>query len=309
MTLQTVTAEQVQAKLAELKLTMPPLPYRWETLFAKLDGWGVKGYIQRKQKLISHSASLLQRMLKPGEEVLYVGKGVYASFVEQYFMGALMANLVNQTVFVLTNLRLIMLHSNTKGIPQHTYWTIYYSQIKSFKASWTGTVNLVLVDGTSLKFSGFEKLDRTQMPAVFEKALADYVALGFNPVVSQSRENVCTHCFELVPKKQYDCGHCQAKYWQPGEIALRSLIFPSWGDFIMGHTSAAIMELIGYIFTWFIILAAFSNALNNDVEGVLGAVILAVILLGFAHIGDACLTYFVARKGLHPRRAPVKAMA
>src|SRR5688572_30419449 len=175
-----LTAQQVQAKLTELNLPLPPgISYRWETMFAKLEGWGVKGYIQRKQKLITNAGSLLQRIVKPGEEVLYVGKGVYASFVEQYFMGALIANLVNQTVFVLTNLRLIMLHSNTKGVPAHTYWTIYYSQIKTFKASWTGTVNLVLQDGKSLKFSGFERLDRAQMPAVFEKAMDDYRLLGF----------------------------------------------------------------------------------------------------------------------------------
>src|SRR5688572_5356801 len=210
----TLTAEQVQTKLTELNLSLPPdIEYRWETLFAKLEGWGVKGYIHRKHKLITNASPVLKKMLKPGEEVLYVGKGVYASFVEQYFMGALMANLINQTVFVLTNLRLIMLHSNTKGVPGRTYWTIYYNQIKSFKASWTGTVNLVLHDGTSLKFSGFEKLDRTQMPAVFEKAMADYRALGFNPVATQSRENVCSHCFEVVPKNQHQCAKCQSVYW------------------------------------------------------------------------------------------------
>ena len=29
-----------------------------------------------------------------------------------------------------------------------------------------------------------------------------------------------------------------------------------------------------------------------------------MILLGIAHGADAALTYFVARKGLHPRRGP-----
>lgn len=300
-----LTAEQVRAKLTELNLSLPAgMAYRWETLFARLEGWGVKGYIQRKQKLITNSASVLQRMLKPGEEVLYVGKGVYASFLEQYFMGALMANLVNQTVFVLTNLRLIMLHSDTKGVPGHTYWNIYYSQIKTFKASWTGSVNLVLNDGTSLKFSGFEKLDRSQMPAVFEKAVADYRALGFNPVVSQSRENVCSHCFEIVPKSQYQCGRCQSQYWTPAEIALRSLIFPSWGDFIMGHTAAAVLEIVGYLITWGILLIMFVGAITEGGEAIIGAMIAAVFLLGMAHVGDAVLTYFVARKGLHLKKAP-----
>jgi hypothetical protein len=300
----TLSADQVRAKLAELNLTLPPgVPYRWETLFAKLDGWGANGYIKRKQKLISNAGGLLQHMLKPGEEVLYVGKGVYASFVEQYFMGALIANLINQTVFVLTNLRLIMLHSNTKGVPRHTYWTIFYNQIKTFKSSWTGTVNLVLNDGTSLKFSGFEKLDRKQMPTVFEKAMADYRALGFNPAVSQSRENVCSHCFEIVPKKQYQCGRCQAAVWTPTEIALRSLVFPSWGDFVIRHTSAAILELAAYVITWCIVLALFASAIDEGPAKIMGVIVVTVIWLGTTHIIDATMTYFVAKKGLHPKKA------
>ena len=102
-----ITAEQVLAKLAQMNLALnPQIPYRYETLFAKLEGWGANGYIKRKHKLIRNVEEVLPHVLRPGEEVLYIGKGVYTSFIEQFFMGALLAMLINQTAFVLTNLRL-----------------------------------------------------------------------------------------------------------------------------------------------------------------------------------------------------------
>ena len=298
-----LSAEQVSAKLAQMNLALnPQIPYRYESLFAKLEGWGAKGYIQRKHKLIHNVEGVLPRMLRPGEEVLYVGKGVYTSVIEQYFMGALLAMLVNQTVFVLTNLRLIMIHSNTKGVPGHTFWTIFYNQITTFKAAWTGTTKLHLRDGVKLTFSGFEKLDRKQMPAVFEQALAGYRELGFDPAVSQSRENLCSHCFEVVPKNIYRCSKCAADFWTPTAIALRSLIFPSWGDFLMRHTSAAILELLGYVITWLVLLTALVGGWARGIEDFIGALIVTVFVLAFEHGVDATLTYFVARKGLNPKR-------
>lgn len=306
MAQESITTEQVAQKLSEMKLSLDPqIAYRYETLFAKLEGWGAAGYVRRKHQLIRNVEPLLRKMLKPNEEVLYIGKGVQQQFVEQWFMGALIANLVNQTVFVLTNLRLIMIHSNTKGIPGHTYWEIFYSQIDKFKGSWTGSVELKLKDRKAFTFSGFEKLDRKQMPLIFEQALADYRELGFTPVVSQSRENLCSHCYEVIPKQQYQCGRCQAEYYKPFDIAWRSLIFPSWGDFLMGHVSAAIFELFTYLISWGIVLVVWINAIEEGEPGqFIAAAIMTVLLIGFEHLVDAALTYYIAGKGLHPKRKP-----
>ncbi len=70
-----VTAEQVQAKLHSLNLSFPEdIPFQWESMFGKIEGWGTRNYIKRKQKLISVTAPHLRNILKPNETVLYIGK-------------------------------------------------------------------------------------------------------------------------------------------------------------------------------------------------------------------------------------------
>jgi hypothetical protein len=86
------------------------------------------------------------------------------------------------------------------------------------------------------------------------------------------------------------------------DVALRSLIFPSWGDFTLKHTGLAIIELIGYCITWFIFVMVFLGILAE--EGVAGAAVAAgvfAVILGFQHCVDAALTYYIAKKGVHPK--------
>ncbi len=230
-------AEEVQAQLNKLKLSLDAaIPYRLPTVFAKISGWGAKGEIKRRAKLIQQVEPTLKKMLMPKEEVLYVAKGTQSSTSEALFMGAYWAAMMNQTVFVLTNLRILMLRSKGNGKPTHTFWVLYYSEIDLFQPSWTGALKLKLKDGKKFTFTGFPKLDRKAMPTIFQDALDDYRKLNFHPAVSQSRENLCSHCFQVVPKDRYVCRNCGSDFWTPKELALRSLVFPSWGDICMKHS-------------------------------------------------------------------------
>jgi hypothetical protein len=291
--------EEILNRLQKLKISLDKeIPYRLESVFAKTSGWGANGEIKRRAKLIRLVEPTLKQMLLPKEEVLYVAKGVQYSFAESYFMGALWASMLNQTVFVLTNLRLLMMRSKSNGKPQEMFWVIYYSEIDKFKASWTGVLNLKLRDRKSLTFTGFSRLDRKAMPSIFQDALDHYLRLGFEPSVSQSRENLCGHCFQIVPKQEYVCGHCGAGFWTPRELALRSLVFPSWGDFCMKHYGMASVELIGYGVSWIVAVNALAGA--DPVEGV----VIAGLIFIIEHPVDAILTHIVASKGLNPRTGP-----
>lgn len=298
----------VAQSLAEWDLSLDPsITYELDKVFPKTEGWGAKGEVKRKVKLIQNVEPVLRRILLDGEQVLYVAKGVQYNFSEQYFMG-IWANLINQTVFVLTNARLLMIRTDSKGRPKETFWMVAYSQIDKFKGSWTGTVEVKLRDGLKLKFTGFPKTDRKSMPTLFEEVLETYRKAGVDPQVTQSRENLCTYCFDCVPKNEYTCGQCKAEFWRPGEVAMRSLVFPSWGDFVMKHTSLAIIELLGYAVMWLIIISLWVSAISGaDGMGLAGAAILSLIMLAFSHVPDAALTYYVAKKGLHPKAPPPQA--
>ncbi|MEX0718145.1 MAG: hypothetical protein WD066_16245 [Planctomycetaceae bacterium] len=297
----------VARRLQELKLPLhPDISYDLETMFPRIEGWGAKRELKRKHRLVTHIEERLREVLRPGEQVLYVAKGVQYKLSEQYLMG-IWASLINQTAFVLTNVRLLMLRTDSKGRPRETMWMIYYSQIERFKATWHGTVVVALRDRTKLRFTGFQKRDRMEMPRIFEQALERYRELGFDPEVSQSRENLCSFCSDRVPRLQYICSQCGGVFWQPRAVALRSLIFPSWGDFAMKHTGLAIVELLGYGLLWVFLFGVLAAAVDNPAD-LPEALVTVVIALLLAHVPDALLTYWVAQKGLHPRRAPERGL-
>lgn len=292
--------ELVLQKLRKLKVHVDfQIPYRLESVFAQTNGWGANGEIKRRAKLLNLVGPLLSEMLLKNEEVLYVAKGVQYSFVESYFMGgAWLASLVNQTIFVLTNSRLLMMRSNSSGKPLETFWVIYYSEIDQFKPSWLGVINLRLLDRKRLTFTGFSSLDCKAMPKIFQDAIEQYQRLGFEPDVSQSRENLCSYCFSVVPKDEYVCQQCGAAYWKPRQLAIRSLVFPSWGDICMKHHGIAAFELFGYCLSW---LAAVSALNGPDLTK---GLTIALFIFAVEHPMDAIMTFNVAKKGLNPRHAP-----
>ena len=289
-------AEEVASKLAEWELNLnPEMPYQLDKMFPKLAGWGVKTEIKRRVKLIREVEPRLESMLLPNEQVLYVAKGIQSSVFEAITIGAMWSNMINQTVFVLTNVRLLMAHCNRKGQTSEPCWMIYYSEIKSFKGNWTGRLDLKLNDGTCYRFTGFPKIDRKTMPVIFEQAIQLYKEHGFEPACSQSRENACSHCFAIVPKATHDCPECGATFWTSSQIALRSLLFPAWGDLLMKHYPLAIMEIIGYMISWVIALDLASN----------GNIIAAIIVIACSHMIDSVVTLLISSKGLHTKRAPL----
>lgn len=294
MTEDVMTAASVTNRLAELNLQLnPEMPYRLELMFPRLDGFGAKGEIKNRVKLIKNAEPKIDEILLKNEDVLYVARGVQNSIVESMTIGAMWANMINQTAFILTNVRLIMAHCNSKGKISEPCWVIYYSEIETFKARFGGSMQLKLKDGRKLQFTGFPKTDRNAMPKIFEDAVERYHERGFEPECSQSRENLCSHCFNVVAKGTTECGGCHATFHTAGGIALRSLIFPAWGDIVMKHYPLAVVELIGYAVTW---IVAFGAIQNGDWP-------FAIMLLGFAHGIDALVTLMIANKGLYTKKA------
>ena len=293
--------EEVIEKLRSINIDVTTLPFHVDEskCFPKLSGMGWKGDVKRRVKLLNACQGQLQKTLKEGEEVLYIGKGVQQKFLEQYFMG-IWAQFINQTVFVFTNLRVILLNSNTKGVPKHQFWSIYYNQITKFKGSMMGSSKLTLLDKSKFTYSGFKGHDKKAIPQVVEHARQVYNTLGFSPESTQSRETLCSQCVEVVPKDTYECPNCGQKFFTPKSLALRSLIFPSWGDFSMGHTMLAIMELLSYGLSWAVFIGM-AVAAMNDPEAVGGAIVFFGFII-LAHIFDALLTYFIAKKGLTPKK-------
>lgn len=304
MAIHDVSEQEISEKLASLNLSVDTLPFPVDIAkcFPKTSGMGWKGDVKRRHKLLTLCQSQLQKTLKDGEEVLYIGKGVQQKFAEQYFLGV-WAALINQTVFVFTNLRVVLFNSDTKGNPKHTFWSIFYNEVGKFKGGLLGGANLKLKDGSKFSYSGFKGIDRKTIPMVVQEARSEYDTLGFTPQSTQSRENLCSRCVEVVPKGLCKCANCGQEFYEPSKLALRSLIFPSWGDFCMGHTILAIVELLGYLVSWLFFGAVLFAAINGGDGDSIAPAIFFGCLIVFEHVMDAILTYYIAKKGLSPKKA------
>ncbi len=289
----------VTDRIEELALDHAGFPAcRYETVYPLITGWGWKKDMKLRHSWLKQSLPKLQKCLHPGEEVLYVSRGTRYSLTEFLFMG-IWANYINQYLLVVTNIRVLIFHCNSKGLIKNTSWMIFYHQIKKISPSLVGgSLTLGLQDGRKLQIVGMKKADRKRLPNIIRETQETCAEKGFCPEGLQSLERLCSHCLKRMPTGEYFCPHCGGHHWTPSEIAWRSFVFPSWGDFVMGHHLLALMECFAGIFVWGLLFIGLLGALlTQDLDLLFGALVIFVIANGI----DAIVTSHIARRGLHPR--------
>lgn len=295
--MQTVTRERVAEKLWEWDLELSPdISYRLETVFPRIEGWFAKGRVREQFQLIQRLEPLLTELLLEDEEVQLVLKSNQSTFSDIFLRGSLWIESTTVTVLVFTNLRILCIRTDEAGVPQKTFWLIYYSQVQELKRTSFDDARLVLKDGTNLLYSRLSKDDQDWMQRMIQENYYAFLRQGFDPAVTQSREQLCGHCFGVIPPGVFECECCGATYWKPAEVGVRSFLFPSWGDFVMQHRTLAFMELFGFgLLVWFT-SASFSE----------GKYFTGLAVFFMANLADAVLSVQLAARALHVKRVPDK---
>ncbi|MBI3468856.1 MAG: hypothetical protein HY000_38115 [Planctomycetes bacterium] len=291
----------------------PRIRYHLRTLFPKTAGWGARKDIERRLAMLEAVQDRLAGVLHPLEEVLYVAKGVQVevpllSWLMFLFNHVVMllqhvfARQTNRILFVLTNLRVLMMNTSRRGRLRHGFWQLYYNQILSFEEVVSfkppGHIRLKLRDGTRLRFSGLRRGERQRVKGLIMQAAAVQQHMQFAPKVSQSRESLCSTCFQVVPRTVYTCAGCGTEYVAPKVAAIRSLLLPCLGNFMLGQRFLGMVELVIYAVTWIGFVARMAaNPAQLPV-----ALPFLCILLTMEHGLSGALTYSMAKKALVPRR-------
>lgn len=271
--------------------TLGDFPYRLDRLFPGTEGWRVGRQVKKRVKLVKLLEPLLPSLLYPDETIHFVTRGVLNSFVEQYFMG-LFAHLLNRTVFVVTNYRVILLAADGKGRPRQWKWQIPFDQIRTFKGGgFLGSTLFHLANHKKYKFSGVPSADRKFLHAYVNEHVSQAHDGSFVFPHYQSRDNLCPACCTPVEPKSAQCSECGDRFMVPMVPTLMSLCLPCLGDFYMGHRGMATLELLGYGFIWLFLFGLLAS------EGI-SALPVVLFALAIEHGVDAALTYHVARKGL-----------
>lgn len=285
---------------AEISRLRPDGPYVWAWLFPRLDGFGAGGDVKRRVKLLAGIEPRLDLLVFPGERIEFITTGVLNSPVEQFFMG-LWAVLVNRTLFVFTNLRVILINAEGKGKPKTLMWQIPYARMQKYgKGTLGGVVKIKTLDGRSYTFIHVPGADRKRLGDYMNARLAEnqHDALAFPS--HADRDPLCAQCCSPVPIGSPACPECGDAFTNPAVPALLSLALPGLGHLYMGHKQVATFEMLGFA----AILVKMGFLISAT--GLAGAA-LAVLVIATTSGIDSLVTLHVAKKGCFPRRLAWKA--
>jgi len=268
------------------------LPYHLPEMFHDVSGTSGAKQARARVRIIKALEPLLKKMLFDGEEVRFVTKGVYSSLREKYALGWISA-MINRTLFVFTNYRLIMVNTDRKDHPLHWKWHISYDQILKFKTrALSSAIVFQLKDRKTLLFSSVPRYDRKPLGKLVEGIMRRSGQEEFHFPHYSCKDNLCTNCFLPVPPKTYRCESCGEEFIRPLKSAFLSLCLPSLGDFYTGRPLVGIFGVLTYCLSWFMFLTTLAAGKAETL------VIFWLAIIPFIHIMSSLTTRQVASKGL-----------
>lgn len=251
------------------------------------------GYKSRKNKfkikVLKGVHGILDRMLKDGERVMKIGKGVAYYPVELLLGSGWLTIIYNYYALVGTNQRLIFINIHRrKNYPTHYLFQMIYEEIKKVKQG-------ILFSKLILSRVKGKRRIFTSVKRYIAKELKQFITNQKGSVrVVESRkaylENLCPSCFVPLEKGLLSCPMCRATFKEPKGAFLRSLLLPGLGDIYLGHRFLGILELTGSLIVW-------SFVISLLLSGEEGALIMAVFLLLFYNLFDGLLTLHMGKKG------------
>jgi hypothetical protein len=270
------------------------LPYQFKSIF-NADKGSSRRLSKKKFKLLLSFDGLLAKILREGEKVYYVGTGVESTFFEQQFLGWAM-HYLNRRAFIFTTQRILLIQFKGKYRPWDLLAQISYMNISKVKQTIFANLKLFYTNGKSSLFIGMPKYDRKNF-SMIAGIIRDKMANA--STASGGIENLCPHCFAMVSAFPKQCPQCAKPFKSSKKAGLLSLVFPGLGDFYLGHTGIAMMEIIAAALVWVSFFMPDKNSKDpvTAASMAVGVFILFVIMHGI----DSMVTSRVAKKGIYTR--------
>ena len=236
--------------------------------------------------MLRKAEPVLRRALGPLEVVRFVTNGA-----RQLAWGLVTAGsmnpLTNRATFVLTDKRVLLIHTDSKQRPRLFANQLPLERIRTV----TGRHSYAFIRAgrEQLMFHGSKRGEVKYLRGLLESTHTE----------EGGWQNLCPRCFAGSDDAPTSCERCGEEFKNPRKAALRSLLFPGLGDFYLGYRGYALLEMLGATLLWGLFVTVLVPAVRA--RGFSG-VLIALPVLVFAvllHGGDAILTRAKARSGLH----------
>jgi len=273
----------------ELKALLPAsIAVRFEEMFPSVRNGRIKRRDRKRAEMLRKAEPVLQRALNPLEVVRFTTNGV-RQLTWWLLTAGSMNPFANRTTLVLTDRRVLLIHTDSKQRPR-----MFANQLPLERIRATAGRNsyiFIRSGREQLMFHGVKRSEARQL-----RGLLDSTATK-----DGGWQNLCPRCFTATDGVPLACEKCGEEFKSPKKAALRSLLFPGLGDFYLGYRKYAMLEIMGAGLLW----ALFVSTLVPTVmaKGLEGAIVAGPLLalLAVIHTGDALLTRAKAKTGFHSR--------
>ena len=243
---------------------------------------------RKRAEMLRKAEPVLQKVLNPMEVVRFATNGVRQLSFWLLTAGS-MNPFANRTTLVLTDRRVLLIHTDSKQRPR-----LFANQLPLDRIRSTAGRNSYIFIRTGreqLMFHGVKRSEARQLKGLLESTSSK----------KGGWQNLCPRCFAVTEGAPPSCEKCGEVFKSPKTAALRSLLLPGLGDYYLGYRRYGVLEMLGAGLLWALFLSTLIPAVSR--KGVEGLIVAAPIfgLLALIHIGDAILTRGKARTGLHSK--------
>ncbi len=273
----------------ELKALLPAsIAVRFAEMFPGTQKGRIRRRDRKRAEMLRKVEPVLQRALAPTEVVRFATNGVRQLMWWLLTAGS-MNPFANRTTLVLTDKRVLLIHTDWKQRPR-----MFANQLPLDRIRVTSGRNSYIFIRTGKEQLMFHGVKRSEAAHVRNLLESTATKRG-------GWQNLCPRCFTPTDSAPESCENCGEEFKSPKKAARRALMFPGLGDFYLGYRKYAMLEIAGAIMLWSLFLTTLVPAVKaRGLEGALvAAPLFALIVL--VHIGDAFLTRTRARNGLHSR--------
>jgi hypothetical protein len=268
------------------------LPASVAVRFAEMFPGTHKGRIRRRDRkraeMLCKVEPVLKRALGPTEVVRFATNGVRQLMWWLLTAGS-MNPFANRTTLVLTDRRVLLIHTDWKQRPRMFANQLPLDRIRD--TSGRNSYIFIRTGKEQLMFHGVKRSEAQHVRNLLESTASK----------KGGWQNLCPRCFAPTDSAPPACEKCGEEFKSPKKAAWRSLIFPGLGDFYLGYRKYALLEIAGAAMLWALFVTTLVPAVKaKGIEGVLVAGPLFG-LLALIHLGDAVLTRAKAKTGLHSK--------
>lgn len=271
----------------QLKALLPTsIAVRFEEMFPDVRGGRVKRRDRKRAEMLRMAEPVLQRALNPLEVVRFATNGV-RQLTWWLLTAGSMNPFANRTTLVLTDRRVLLIHTDSKQRPRLFANQLPLERIRA--TSGRNSYIFIRSGREQLMFHGVKRSEARQLKGLLESTATK----------KGGWQNLCPRCFTATDDAPPSCAKCGEVFKSPKKAALRSLLLPGLGDFYLGYRKYAMLEIVGATLLWALFFSTLVPAVMA--RGIEGAVVAAPLLglLAAIHIGDALLTRAKAQTGLH----------